>query len=272
MDAAERPGPSPLNRLHPALEEGMTDTSRRAKDGAAGSACRSAPRQSQAAQSAAEGMAEPGHRADGGCRCGRSIPAGSGSRRRRKRAGALLMDRIRIAGGRRLAGTIPISGAKNATLPLMIASLLTDRRLTLENVPDLADVALLKRILANHGVDYMVSGKRATDVRQCRRDADALRRDHRRHHRALRSRLAHAGELLGDRAAAGAHARGARLAARRLRHRHAAGRFLPHRASRRSAPKSRHRRAAMSSPRRRAGCAAGASASRMPRSAPPTRS
>jgi UDP-N-acetylglucosamine 1-carboxyvinyltransferase len=74
------------------------------------------------------------------------------------------MDRIRIAGGRPLRGVIPISGAKNAALPLMIASLLTDRRLTLENVPDLADVALLKRILANHGVDYMVSGKRATDA------------------------------------------------------------------------------------------------------------
>jgi UDP-N-acetylglucosamine 1-carboxyvinyltransferase len=74
------------------------------------------------------------------------------------------MDRIRIAGGRRLAGTIPISGAKNATLPLMIAGLLTDQKLTLENVPDLADVALLKRILANHGVDYMVSGKRVTDA------------------------------------------------------------------------------------------------------------
>jgi UDP-N-acetylglucosamine 1-carboxyvinyltransferase len=76
------------------------------------------------------------------------------------------MDRIRISGGRQLTGTIPISGAKNATLPLMIASLLTDGKLTLENVPDLADVALLKRILANHGVDYMVSGKRAKDESQ----------------------------------------------------------------------------------------------------------
>ena len=71
------------------------------------------------------------------------------------------MDRIRIVGGNRLNGRIPISGAKNATLPLMIASLLTDERLTLENVPDLADVGLLKRILANHGVDYMVAGKRS---------------------------------------------------------------------------------------------------------------
>jgi UDP-N-acetylglucosamine 1-carboxyvinyltransferase len=71
------------------------------------------------------------------------------------------MDRIRILGGRSLNGTIPISGAKNATLPLMIASLLTDQTLILENVPRLADVALLERILGNHGVDIMMSGKRS---------------------------------------------------------------------------------------------------------------
>ncbi len=76
------------------------------------------------------------------------------------------MDRIRIIGGNRLNGRIPISGAKNAALPLMIASLLTDQTLTLENVPNLADVALLKRILGNHGVDYTVSGKRHGQVRQ----------------------------------------------------------------------------------------------------------
>jgi UDP-N-acetylglucosamine 1-carboxyvinyltransferase len=70
------------------------------------------------------------------------------------------MDRIRISGGCKLNGTIPISGAKNATLPLMIASLLTDDTLILENVPRLADVALLQRILGNHGVDVMVGGKR----------------------------------------------------------------------------------------------------------------
>src|SRR5437764_1770051 len=70
------------------------------------------------------------------------------------------MDRIRIVGGNRLNGTIPISGAKNAALPLMIASLLTRERLTLKNVPELADVNLLVRILGNHGVDYAVDGKR----------------------------------------------------------------------------------------------------------------
>jgi UDP-N-acetylglucosamine 1-carboxyvinyltransferase len=70
------------------------------------------------------------------------------------------MDRIRIVGKRPLQGTIRISGAKNATLPLMIASLLTDQTLILDNVPRLADVSLLQRILGNHGVDIMVSGKR----------------------------------------------------------------------------------------------------------------
>jgi len=70
------------------------------------------------------------------------------------------MDRIRISGGRKLNGSIPISGAKNATLPLMIASLLTDQTLILDNVPRLADVGLLQRILGNHGVDIMTGGKR----------------------------------------------------------------------------------------------------------------
>ena len=70
------------------------------------------------------------------------------------------MDRHQDRGGERLTGTIPISGAKNAALPLMIASLLTADRLTLKNVPNLADVNLLARILRNHGVDLAVDGKR----------------------------------------------------------------------------------------------------------------
>ncbi len=74
------------------------------------------------------------------------------------------MDRIRIVGGNTLTGTIPISGAKNAALPLMIASLLTDETLTLENVPHLADVEQLIRILGNHGVDYAVNGRRENQL------------------------------------------------------------------------------------------------------------
>ncbi|GJD59353.1 UDP-N-acetylglucosamine 1-carboxyvinyltransferase [Methylobacterium dankookense] len=70
------------------------------------------------------------------------------------------MDRIHITGGTELHGTIPISGAKNAALPLMIASLLTGETLELINVPRLADITALTRILGNHGVDQMVVGKR----------------------------------------------------------------------------------------------------------------
>ncbi|ETR77164.1 UDP-N-acetylglucosamine 1-carboxyvinyltransferase [Afipia sp. P52-10] len=73
------------------------------------------------------------------------------------------MDRIRISGGNQLNGTIVISGAKNAALPLMTAALLTDETLILDNVPRLADVAQLQRILGNHGVDIMTSGKRPGD-------------------------------------------------------------------------------------------------------------
>ena len=71
------------------------------------------------------------------------------------------MDRIRLVGGNELRGEIPISGAKNAALPLMIASLLTDEPLVLHNVPRLADVKQLERILENHGVDIAVHGRRA---------------------------------------------------------------------------------------------------------------
>jgi UDP-N-acetylglucosamine 1-carboxyvinyltransferase len=87
------------------------------------------------------------------------------------------MDRIRIVGGQQLNGTIPISGAKNAALPLMIASLLTRETLTLQNVPGLADVRMLVRILGHHGVDYSQNGRRvgedphaARAIHLCARD------------------------------------------------------------------------------------------------------
>jgi UDP-N-acetylglucosamine 1-carboxyvinyltransferase len=71
------------------------------------------------------------------------------------------MDRIRLVGGNELRGEIPVSGAKNAALPLMIASLLTKDPLVLENVPRLADVGQLEKILENHGVDIAVHGRKA---------------------------------------------------------------------------------------------------------------
>jgi UDP-N-acetylglucosamine 1-carboxyvinyltransferase len=62
------------------------------------------------------------------------------------------MDRIRIRGGKPLSGNIPIGGAKNATLPLMTAGLLSDGPLTLENAPDLADIATMRALLVQHGM------------------------------------------------------------------------------------------------------------------------
>ncbi len=62
------------------------------------------------------------------------------------------MDRIRIRGGVPLSGEIAIGGAKNAALPLMAAGLLTDDRLTLDNVPRLADIETMKSLLAQHGI------------------------------------------------------------------------------------------------------------------------
>jgi UDP-N-acetylglucosamine 1-carboxyvinyltransferase len=62
------------------------------------------------------------------------------------------MDRICIRGGARLKGEIPISGAKNAALPLMAASLLSEAPLTLTNVPKLADVLSMAELLGQLGV------------------------------------------------------------------------------------------------------------------------
>ena len=67
------------------------------------------------------------------------------------------MDKIRIRGGRPLSGEIQIGGAKNAALPLMAAGLLTEERLTLTNVPRLADIDTMRSLLEQHGI--AVEGK-----------------------------------------------------------------------------------------------------------------
>ena len=69
------------------------------------------------------------------------------------------MDRIRIRGGRALHGDIPIGGAKNAALPLMTAGMLTDDRLLLGNVPQLADIATMSALIAQHGVAVEADGR-----------------------------------------------------------------------------------------------------------------
>jgi len=62
------------------------------------------------------------------------------------------MDKLIITGGYRLVGNVMVSGAKNAALPLFAASLLADDWLTLQNVPALADIRTMKRLLRQMGV------------------------------------------------------------------------------------------------------------------------
>jgi len=68
------------------------------------------------------------------------------------------MDQIRVRGGRPLTGDIQISGSKNAALPLMAASLLSDETLTLTNLPHLNDITTMAGLLAQHGVDIVLNG------------------------------------------------------------------------------------------------------------------
>jgi UDP-N-acetylglucosamine 1-carboxyvinyltransferase len=61
------------------------------------------------------------------------------------------MERIIISGGAPLLGTVRISGAKNAALPIMAAAIMTDETLTLQNVPDLSDITQMLLLLEHHG-------------------------------------------------------------------------------------------------------------------------
>jgi UDP-N-acetylglucosamine 1-carboxyvinyltransferase len=69
------------------------------------------------------------------------------------------MDSIRIRGGKPLYGKIEISGAKNAALPLMVASLLTEETVTLKNLPHVADISTLINLLCQHGVSAHLNGE-----------------------------------------------------------------------------------------------------------------
>jgi UDP-N-acetylglucosamine 1-carboxyvinyltransferase len=67
------------------------------------------------------------------------------------------MDSIRIIGGKRLSGTVPVSGAKNAALPILCAALLADGESTFRNVPDLRDIATTAQLLRHLGLDVVVA-------------------------------------------------------------------------------------------------------------------
>ena len=70
------------------------------------------------------------------------------------------MYKVSIQGGRRLKGAIQISGAKNAALPLMAASLLTESDIKLSNIPEVVDIATMQSLLTIHGASFeLMNGK-----------------------------------------------------------------------------------------------------------------
>jgi UDP-N-acetylglucosamine 1-carboxyvinyltransferase len=68
------------------------------------------------------------------------------------------MKKLLINGGKKLIGNVQISGAKNAALPLMVASILTNEKLTLSNMPQVADISTMANLLSNLGVDFNMDG------------------------------------------------------------------------------------------------------------------
>jgi UDP-N-acetylglucosamine 1-carboxyvinyltransferase len=74
------------------------------------------------------------------------------------------MDKFRIVGGRRLNGSVAISGAKNSALPCLAATLLTAQPVTLHNVPYVRDLITMRRLLEDLGCTVLVPGLRTHQV------------------------------------------------------------------------------------------------------------
>ena len=72
------------------------------------------------------------------------------------------MDKLVIEGGRRLRGTVTISGAKNACLPILAATLLSDDRSVVRNIPALKDMSTMLKIIKNLGVRVQQDGDKIT--------------------------------------------------------------------------------------------------------------
>ena len=68
------------------------------------------------------------------------------------------MKKLLVRGGKKLDGSVQIAGAKNAALPLMVASILTDEKLTLTNVPHVSDIATMANLLVNLGIEVQLDG------------------------------------------------------------------------------------------------------------------
>ena len=61
------------------------------------------------------------------------------------------MQKLEIKGGRKISGTIAISGSKNATLPILASTILTNKKVVLTNVPIVTDVETMVNLLKTIG-------------------------------------------------------------------------------------------------------------------------
>lgn len=78
------------------------------------------------------------------------------------------MKKLLIRGGKKLEGVVDIAGAKNAALPLMVASILTDEKLTLTNIPHVSDIATMANLLENLGIEISFDGSDSDNGEQGR--------------------------------------------------------------------------------------------------------
>lgn len=74
------------------------------------------------------------------------------------------MDKIVISGGRKLKGTVSISGAKNAAVAILPAAALSDGVCRIENVPNIRDITLMCRILSDMGADIRLINKNTIEI------------------------------------------------------------------------------------------------------------
>ena len=84
------------------------------------------------------------------------------------------MQKIVINGGNFLQGKINVSGSKNASLPIMAASILTDETLELENVPDLVDVHTMSQVLSSLGVSIASQNESKNNLSLTYSDSDSV--------------------------------------------------------------------------------------------------
>ena len=58
------------------------------------------------------------------------------------------MEKLEIIGGKKISGTIVISGSKNSTLPILASTILTDKKITIKNIPIVKDVKTMVELLS----------------------------------------------------------------------------------------------------------------------------